>query len=79
MKTFIVNKTAELIETVTRTIFTVQVIGLGLFMSFLFVLGITYNTTNQSPVNDTHINVPSRSITNNNTAELIKNLPDQNG
>lgn len=78
MKTFIVNKTAEVIERVKRTIYTAQVIALGLFLPFLFVIGITYTNTDEKPVNETHISIPAQTATNNNTAELMKNLPDQN-
>ena len=78
MKTFIVNKTAEVIEKVKRTIYTVQVIALGLLIPFLFVIGISYNTQDEKPVNKTEISVPAQTAISNHTVELTKNLPDQN-
>ncbi len=78
MKTFIVNKTAETIENVKRTIYTVQVIALGLLIPFLFVVGISYNTPEEKPVNKTEISVPIQPATSYHTVALIKNLPDQN-
>lgn len=78
MKTFIVNQTAEIIEKVKRTIYTVQVIAIGLLIPFLFVVGISYNAPDEKPVNKTELSAPAQTALGNHTTDLIKNLPDQN-
>lgn len=37
------HQSAERFETVKRIFYTVQVMALGVFLSFLFVFGISYN------------------------------------
>jgi hypothetical protein len=79
MKTVIINKTGEILERVKRTFYTVQVMGLGLFLPFLFVFGITYNGQDSKAVNDTKISVPAHTgIDNNATVNFVNVLPDQN-
>lgn len=80
MKTFIVNKTAEIVEKVKRTIFTVQVIALGFFISFLFAFGISYNNPGAKSGNDTKITAPVPTATVSNGTVILENhLSDQNG
>ena len=80
MKTVIINKTEEILERIKRIFYTAQVMGLGLFLPFLFVFGITYNSQDSKPVNDTQISVPAHTVIDNNaTVNFVNVLPDQNG
>jgi hypothetical protein len=60
MKTIISNPASQVLEVVKRTLYTVQVIALGLFIPFLFVFGITCHIPAEKAASETHISAPAQ-------------------
>lgn len=78
MKTVISNKPGEALEVVKQILFSLQVLTVGLFIPFLFVFGITYNTPKEASQNEINISKPHQVITDKTTVDYNKFLSDQN-
>jgi hypothetical protein len=78
MKTVISNKTGEALEIAKRIMYSLKVVTIGLFVPFLFVFGITYNTPKEITPNE--INIQKTNPVNSPviTVDFNKPLPDQN-
>lgn len=78
MKTVISNKPGEALEVVKQILFSLQVLTVGLFIPFLFVFGITYNTPKEASQNEINISKPHQVITDKTTVDYNKFLSNQN-
>jgi hypothetical protein len=78
MNTVISNKSGEALELAKRILYSVKVLSIGLFIPFLFVIGITYPKHATMPENVINISNPNHAITENTTVDLGKILSDQN-
>lgn len=78
MKTVISNKSGEALEVVKQILFSLQVLIVGLFIPFLFVFGITYNTPKEASQSGINISKSHRVTTDKTTVDYSKFLSDQN-
>ena len=79
MNTVISNKSGEALELAKRILFSVKVLAIGLFIPFLFVFGITYNTNKSGKRDEINVSKQHPVITeNNSTVDFGKALSDQN-
>ena len=80
MKTVISNKTGEALEVAKRIFYSIQVLGIGLFIPFMFVFGISYNLP-EHPQNESEVQLSKSSKVNfdNTTVDLGKVLSAQKG
>ncbi|HEY5369389.1 MAG TPA: hypothetical protein VIJ75_10380 [Hanamia sp.] len=78
MKTVISNKTRETLEVAKRILYSLKVVAIGLFIPFLFVLGITNNTPKKASKDGINIcNLP-QVVNDNVTVDFNQPLSDQN-
>lgn len=78
MKTVISNKTGEALEVVKSIFYSIQVLGIGLFIPFMFVFGISYNLPEQAKTeSEVHISKSGTINLKNSTVDLGKFLSAQ--
>lgn len=79
MKTVISSRTEKVLEIAKQTLYSLQVLTIGLFISFLFVFGITYKTPKPTkPAEEINASNPKSVGTNRITVDFTKVLSDQN-
>jgi hypothetical protein len=79
MKTVISSKTGKVLEFAKQILYSLQVLTVGLFIPFLFVFGISYNTPKPTkPTDDMHISKPQQVSADRITVDFNKVLSDQN-
>lgn len=78
MTTIINNKTSEILEVVKRTIYTAQVMAIGVFIPFLFFFGITYNTQPKEIINEVPAIVTQKTVNHAHTVDYVQVSPDKN-
>ena len=77
MKKLFSNGTQEALEVANQVIYSFKVLMIGLFIPFVFIFGISYNT--HTVIKGSEINMSKENVpTNNNTVAFTKVLPDQN-
>lgn len=79
MKTVTINQSGEALEVVKNILYSIQILGIGLFIPFMFLFGISYNV----PKNVQHENQVQMSKTGSinseaTTVDYAKFLSDQN-
>lgn len=79
MKTVIISKTEKVLEIAKETLYSLQVLAVGLFISFLFLFGITYNTPKATKsTEEMNASNPRQAGTDKITVDFTKVLSDQN-
>lgn len=79
MKTIISNKTGEALEVAKRIFYSMQVLGIGLFIPFMFVFGISYHLPEQAQnKSEAHVTKAGKVISENNTVDYVKVLSGKN-
>ena len=79
MKTTFSNKSGDILEIANQVIYSAKVLAIGLFIPFLFVFGITYNTNKSVKRDEINVSKQHPVITeNNSTVDFGKALSDQN-
>lgn len=79
MKTLNSNKSGEALEIVKSILYSFKVLIIGLFIPFLFVFGITYNTPRQASKDGINISTPPQVTFDRITVDFNRPLSDQNG
>jgi len=78
MKTVISNKTGEALEVAKRIFYSIQVLGIGLFIPFMFVFGISYHLPEQAQnEREVHATNAEKLMGENNTVDYVKLLSHQ--
>jgi hypothetical protein len=79
MKTVISNKSGEALEVVKNIFYSIQVLGIGLFIPFMFFFGISYNLPKEiEHKSEVETNKPAQVIWENTTVDYAKFLSNQN-
>lgn len=79
MKTIISNETGKVLEIAKQALYSLQVLTVGLFIPFLFVFGISYNTPKPTkPEVETQISKPQQVSVNTVTVDFNKVLSNKN-
>lgn len=79
MKTIISNKAGKALEIAKQALYSLQVVTVGLFISFLFVFGISCHTPKPSKtVKELNISKPHQVSADLITADFNKVLSDKN-
>lgn len=79
MKTIISNKAGKALEIAKQALYSLQVVTVGLFISFLFVFGISYHTPKPSKtVKELNISKPDQVSADLITADFNKVLSNKN-
>jgi len=79
MKSFIISKTSKLLEIANQTLYSLQVVTIGLFIPFLFVFGISYKTPKPvKPGAEINISKPEQVNTDRITVDFNQVLSDKN-
>jgi len=79
MKATISNQSGDILEIANQVIYSAKVLAIGLFIPFLFVFGITYNTNKSGKRDEINVSKQHPVITeNNSTVDFGKALSDQN-
>ncbi len=79
MKTVNSSKSGEALEMAKSILYSLKVLIIGLFIPFLFVLGITYNTPTPTSKEGINISSPHQVTTERITVDFNRPLSDQNG
>ncbi|HXR84783.1 MAG TPA: hypothetical protein VN722_10765 [Hanamia sp.] len=79
MKTIISNKSGEALEIAKSIFYSIQVLGIGLFIPFMFFFGISYNVPKEvQHESEVQSSKPAQLIWENTTVNYAKFLSDQN-
>ncbi len=78
MKTVISSKTEKIFEIAKQTLYSLQVVTVGLFIPFLFVFGISYKTPKPvKPGIEINISKPEQVSADRITVDLTTVLSDK--
>lgn len=79
MKTVISNKSGKFLEIAKQALYSIQVLTVGLFVPFLFVFGISYNTPKPTKSEvEMNISIPQQQSAERVTVDFNKVLSDKN-
>ncbi|HEY5465370.1 MAG TPA: hypothetical protein VIJ95_19105 [Hanamia sp.] len=78
MKTVISNNIEEALEVAKHILYSLKVVIIGLFIPFVFVFGITYNTPKEASADGIKINTSQKASNEIITVDFNKPLSDQN-
>lgn len=79
MKTVTINHSGEALEVVKNILYSIQILGIGLFIPFMFLFGISYNVSkNVQHENQVQMSKTGTINSEATTVDYAKFLSDQN-